>query len=258
MKKLLLRLCSAPALTFAIILTALLIQSFFLSSQTSNFSPQAAVVSFPDFDGNGIVNFSDFLLFVDAFGFQEGQEKYKAKYDLDSDGKIALGDFVILTRTFGKTVNRVPVLILGKPALQTGNGGTNANGLMYWVDRGTDKIQRANLDGSNIGDLITTGLRIPTSIAIGGGKMYWVDRGTDKIQRADLDGDNIEDLITTGLADPRGIALDISGGKMYWVDRGTDKIQRADFNGNNIEDLIITGLADPRGIALDILGGKMY
>ena len=56
---------------------------------------------------------------------------------------------------------------------------------IYWTDYGTDKIQRANLDGSNVQDLVTSGLTTPVGIAldIAGGKMYWTDFGTDKIQR---------------------------------------------------------------------------
>ena len=37
---------------------------------------------------------------------------------------------------------------------------------MYWTDIGTSKIQRANLDGSQVEDVIT-GLRMPNSIALG-------------------------------------------------------------------------------------------
>ena len=136
-----------------------------------------------------------------------------------------------------------------------------ASSKIYWTDNGTDKIQRSNLDGSNIEDLVMRPtLNAPVGIAldISGGKMYWVDETKDKIQRSDLDGSNIQDLITTGLDLPTGIALDILGGKMYWVDRGTDKIQRANLDGSNVEDLVTTGLAAPAGIALDISGGKMY
>ena len=133
---------------------------------------------------------------------------------------------------------------------------------MYWTDSGTDKIQRANLDGSNVEDLVTQGLDIPGSIAldVSGGKMYWTDEGTDKIQRANLDGSNVQDLVTQGLDYPWGIALDVSGGKMYWTDWGTDKIQRANLDGSNIEDLVTRtqGLRDPGSIALDVVGGKMY
>ena len=84
-------------------------------------------------------------------------------------------------------------------------------------DGGTAKIQRANLDGSQVEDLITTGLSRPEGLALDGGrgKMYWTDWSTAKIQRANLDGSQVEDLITTGLGAPLGIALDdfaVSGG----------------------------------------------
>ena len=74
---------------------------------------------------------------------------------------------------------------------------------MLWVARcigqilARKKIQRANLDGSHIEDLVTQGLEGPTGIALDvvGGKMYWTDSGTEKIQRANLDGSHIEDLV---------------------------------------------------------------
>lgn len=37
---------------------------------------------------------------------------------------------------------------------------------MYWTDSVTDKIQRANLDGTGVTDLITTGLFNPYGIAL--------------------------------------------------------------------------------------------
>ena len=133
---------------------------------------------------------------------------------------------------------------------------------MYWTDEDTGKIQRANLDGSNIEDLVTTELETPEAIAldVAGGKMYWTDKGTTKIQRANLDGSNIEDLVTTtdGLVEMESIALDVARGKMYWIEFRADKIQRANLDGSNIEDLVTTGLVDSWGIVLDLAGGKMY
>ena len=98
------------------------------------------------------------------------------------------------------------------------------NSKMYWTDVDTDKIQRANLDGSNVEDLVT-GLSDPFGIAldVAKGKMYWTDQYIDKIQRADLDGSNVEDLVTTGLFSSIGIALDL--GQMYWTDARIGKIQ---------------------------------
>ena len=134
---------------------------------------------------------------------------------------------------------------------------------MYWTDTGTDKVQRAHLDGSNIKDIITTGFRTPTNIKVDTdwGYLYWTDSGTDKIQRANLDGSNIEDIVTTGLKTPTSIAVDAytpNLGKIYWTDSGTDKVQRANLDGSNIEDIVTTGLGTPTGIAVDLVNSKMY
>ena len=130
---------------------------------------------------------------------------------------------------------------------------------MYWTDYSTSMIQRANLDGTNIEDLVTMGLTFPYGIALDplGGKMYWTDAGSDKIQRANLDGSNIEDLVSTGLSSPIGITLDLSAGRMYWTDSWADRIQSANLDGSSVKDLV-TGLSGPYGIALDSPMGKMY
>ena len=196
----------------------------------------------PDFDGDGRVGFTDFVLFASRFGSTPGDGTYEAKYDLDVDGAIGFSDFVIFASDFGKEVSS--------------SGSSTPK--IYWADSVTDKIQRANLDGTNVEDLVTTGLSDSDGIAldVAGGKMYWTDTETDKIQRANLDGTNIEDLVTR-LGRPPVIALDLSEGKMYWTDVDTDKIQRANLDGTNVEDLV-TGLGNPDGIALDVAGGKMY
>lgn len=58
-----------------------------------------------DFDGNGVVDVSDFLQFVAHFGARQGDVKYQAKYDLDSDGAIGVSDFLIFVNDFGKKVS---------------------------------------------------------------------------------------------------------------------------------------------------------
>ncbi len=132
----------------------------------------------------------------------------------------------------------------------------SVGGKVYWTDPGTGKIQRANLNGSGVEDIVA-GLGTPLGIALdpGGGKLYWIALATNKIQRANLDGTGVEDLVTR-LRGLRGIALDPGAGKMYWTDY-SDKIQRANLDGSGVEDLV-TGLRSPDGIALDPGGGKMY
>jgi subtilisin family serine protease len=145
----------------------------------------------------------------------------------------------------------------------------NAQGKIYWTQGWSGAIRRANLDGSNIEDLVTTGLTCPRSIALElvSRKIYWADSCVGKIQRADLDGANVEDLVSGVRA--YEIALDVSGGKMYWthlLPSYWHEIQRANLeiptgqtpdNRTDIEDLV-TGLSNVEGIALDVADGRMY
>ena len=59
---------------------------------------------------------------------------------------------------------------------------------IYWTNNrggGLGKIQHANLDGSNVEDVVT-GLSVPMGLALDvpSNEMYWVHRGLQKIQRA--------------------------------------------------------------------------
>ena len=195
--------------------------------------------SIPDFDGDGTIGFGDFLKFAAKFGLRQGDVGYDAQFDLNDDAEIGFVDFLIFAENFGKEVTTPGAEVATK---------------MYWTDFGTDKIQRSNLDGSGVEDLVTTGLDIPEGIAldISGGKMYWADWGTDKIQRSNLDGSGVEDVVD---AYAFGIALDVSGGKMYWTEGYAKKIRRSNLDGSGVETLVD---AFAFSIALDVSGGKMY
>jgi len=119
---------------------------------------------------------------------------------------------------------------------------------MYWTDVLTDKIQRANFDGSGVEDLVT-GQVFPQGIAldVSDNRMYWHNGAY--IWRARLDGTNVQSLIRTDSA--IGIALDLEDKKIYWTNAQDDKIQRADLDGTSVEDLV-TGLDTPWGIVLVI------
>lgn len=57
-----------------------------------------------DLNGDGDVDFSDFLLFAAAFGKSEGEAGYNAGADLDSSGAVDFQDFLIFANAFGKPV----------------------------------------------------------------------------------------------------------------------------------------------------------
>ena len=54
-----------------------------------------------DFDGDGDVDFGDFVAFARAFGTGPGSAEWAPKFDLDGDGRVNFGDFVIFARLFG-------------------------------------------------------------------------------------------------------------------------------------------------------------
>ena len=54
-----------------------------------------------DFDGDGAVGFTDFILFAQKFGATQTDSEYDPIYDLDSDGQIGFGDFLTFASGFG-------------------------------------------------------------------------------------------------------------------------------------------------------------
>ncbi len=93
--------------------------------QTETISPAAGVAlqvaapPSPDFDGDGVVGFSDFVAFAGVFGSQRGDGKYVAKYDLNNDGSIGFDDLLIFAESFGDAVNRAPVFGDGSSTSRT-------------------------------------------------------------------------------------------------------------------------------------------
>ncbi len=64
-----------------------------------------------DFDGDGAVGFTDFLLFTGKFGLSEGDAGFDAKYDLDGNGMVGFSDFLIFAQGYNKPVGGKPVAL---------------------------------------------------------------------------------------------------------------------------------------------------
>ena len=136
---------------------------------------------------------------------------------------------------------------------------------IFWTDEGTGKIQRANLDGTNVTDIVTGVLPSKLGLAVDpvAAKLYFADltAPANRIRRSNLDGSDIDDLIDTGANAADAIILDQSAGHIYWsefnINFGQSKIRRADLDGTNIVDLV-TGLTAPVGLGLNLARGKIY
>ena len=133
-------------------------------------------------------------------------------------------------------------------------------GKLYWTNVDSDKIRRANLDGSNPEDLVTDGLAFPIAIALRppADRLYWGDQTLDQIGSAELDGSNAGPLLSTPFHS--GLAVDPVNGKLYWSTSITaieGEILRANLDGTNVET-VVTGASKPSRIALHVAAGKIY
>jgi DNA-binding beta-propeller fold protein YncE len=168
------------------------------------------------------------------------------------------------------------------------------HGKMYWSDREGMRIQRANLDGSNVETLIVAGKGeadradqanwcVGISIDPEGGKVYWTQKGSDNsfrgtIRRANLEipkGQTAEnrtdiEILFAALPEPIDLDLDLKNKMIYWTDRGDaprgNTVNRAPMktpagaDPKNRQDIqiLLGGLDEAIGVALDIPGNRLY
>ena len=55
----------------------------------------------PDFNGDGSVGFTDFVIFAGGFGAAAGNQSYNPALDLDGSGNVGFSDFLIFAQAFG-------------------------------------------------------------------------------------------------------------------------------------------------------------
>jgi len=136
---------------------------------------------------------------------------------------------------------------------------------MFWIDidpdsPGLEVIQRANLNGSNIEDIITTETFGTRDLIIAFGMLYWYNLYTGEIRRSNIDGTGIE-AVRFVLSDEEGwhvgLAADEFEGRLY-IALGR-RIISTDPDGNKPLHIIDLGKRSRvRGLAVDPLGGKLY
>lgn len=167
------------------------------NSSLNGDSPATLIPGFDSLDGVGVDVSTGRIFFVDNAALWSA--------DSDGSGLDMLVDFT-LDHSAGR---RVAV--------------DSTAGQVYWTDPLGNRIRRANLDGTNVEDVIggTSGNGnplLPYGIAVDpiGGKLYWTEWGsqdspplsTAKIAAANLDGTSIDELIVTGLTAPDSLVFD--------------------------------------------------
>ena len=71
------------------------------TTATERFSMAVSLIG--DFNGDGVVNLSDHLLFLAVFGLSEGDDGFNAEMDMNGDGTIGIPDFLIFVDHFGSS-----------------------------------------------------------------------------------------------------------------------------------------------------------
>lgn len=134
------------------------------------------------------------------------------------------------------------------------------NHKIYFTDyhSSVSKIQRMNLDGTNLEDVVTGVMAVTIALDRYAGKIYYTTKDDYSVKRVNTDGTSIETLYTSATGTPSGIALDTKNGKVYFSDNHNTvlKIFRANLDGSNRED-VLTGVK-AISIALDVENGKIY
>ena len=177
----------------------------------------------PDFDGNGVVDISDFLLFVGKFGSKQGDETYEDRFDLDGNGTVDISDFLIFVNDFGKTSlsggdeNDVNIPDASLRAVIADSLGKARDKAITRAEMAT--LTSLEAEEANISDL--TGLQFATNLT-----HLWltINAITDLSALCDLT--NLTDLVLFGNA-----ITDISALS------GLTNLEGINLNHNNISDL---------------------
>ena len=189
----------------------------------------------PDFDGDGTVGVSDFLLFVNHFGTSRGDAGYDAKYDLDSNDVIGVSDFLIFVNSFGKKVptsgggggggSGSPDLIVTSPSVSDstlttgqsftlsatvrnqGNGQAAATTLRYYrssnstistsdTEVGKDSVSGLSVSGTSAESISLTA---PSSAGT-----YYYGACVNSVTRESDTGNNCSDAVTVTVSSSGG------------------------------------------------------
>ena len=134
---------------------------------------------------------------------------------------------------------------------------------LYWTTAG-GSIQRANLDGSNLENVVENQLA-PADIAIADGNIYWTQLD-GAVRFMNLNGEKVIHDLSPGTGDLSGpvslSGVDIGAGKVYWTQQTTQT--RGTLNSANLDGTDVKQLRDealwgvPIGIAVDTAKSKLY
>ncbi len=120
---------------------------------------------------------------------------------------------------------------------------------IFWGNRSTGAIGRANLDGSDPNDAFITGADEPCGVAVDASHVYWANLGGTTLGRAGLDGTGVDQGFIEAGNRPCGVA--VNGSNVFWGRGSGGSLGRADLDGKGIVQDFIPTTAGVCGVAVD-------
>jgi hypothetical protein len=120
---------------------------------------------------------------------------------------------------------------------------------VYWGNRSSGTIGRANLDGSEPNDAFVVGAEEPCGVAVDASHLYWANLGGHTLGRANLDGSGVDQAFVETGSRPCGVA--VNGSNVFWGRGSGDALGRADLDGGDVVPDFIATTAGVCGVAVD-------
>ena len=115
---------------------------------------------------------------------------------------------------------------------------------IFWVDWGTDIIERASMDGSDRKVIVSSSLLSPVSLTLdySSQTLYWIDRdGTLESSLTDGTGRTLLLSANTVLFNTLGMAY--YSNRLFWTERKKDAVYSSPVNDLHSYSLLISSLS---------------
>lgn len=102
--------------------------------------------------------------------------------------------------------------------------------MLYWTDVGTDRIEKASMDGTSRSVLHSTGLSLAYGLTLDYNNqiLYWADYANNRIESSFTNGTNRVLVTSSGLFDPFGITF--YNGSLFWTDHSQHNIYKLNLS----------------------------
>lgn len=120
--------------------------------------------------------------------------------------------------------------------------------LLYWTDVGTDRIERASMDGTSRMTLHSTGLSNVYAMTLDYDNqiLYWADYSNNRIEMSYTNGSNRVLVTSSGITDP--FHMTFYDGKLYWTDLTLNSINTLTLNTPSVVSRVTSTSNYPFGI----------